>query len=144
MRKQTDYNVPVSDDNNEIKFLNYSFEDGDFKGLTGSVFVPITKAELKERTSKSNVIEQLRDCFDNKTIKELCEMYSQMKANDEITSFMFDLSYQDSVWDKLRGLGYNEKKYPIFECVGGGRCFSIGEKFNLRPDLEHLLTEFES
>lgn len=145
MKQQTDYFIPVSNLDGEIKVLDYSFvHSDDFKGLTGSIFVPISKKELKETISKKNVLDFLNDCIDGKTKKELVKMYEELKANDELISFMFDLSYQNQVWDKLRELGYNEKEYPIFSCTGGGRCFKVGEKFNLRPDLEHLLIEFES
>ena len=144
MRTKTDYYIPVSNNDGEIKVLDYSFiYDDNSKGLTGSTFVPISKAELKETIKKKNVIEFLSDCLD-KTQKEFEKMYKELKANDELVSFMFDLSYQNQVWNKLRELGYSEKEWPIFNCIGGGRCFKVGEKFNLRPDLEHLLNEFES
>lgn len=151
-REQTDYYQVVHHDKEtgEIIMLDYIFRHSDgFKGATGTRFEPVSKEQYKEETSKARIIERLEDCgivtCDNEQAKKaaLNSLYKQMKANDEIEYFCFDLSYIEH-WDKLRALGYPENKYPVFNCTGGGRCFDKNFEGNINPELSKLIREIES
>jgi hypothetical protein len=49
--------------NGDYYWLDYVFEDGDFKGAVGSVFRPVTNAEKKERMSIGNAKDNLEDLW---------------------------------------------------------------------------------
>jgi hypothetical protein len=133
--------VNIAEDN-EIKVLEYLFCHSDnFKGAVGSTFYPVDKAYYKERLKKDNVIEYLTDAGLSKS--DALEAYRQYKDNGNLYELMFDTSYSE-LWDYLRTFGYTEKEYPIFECVGGGRCFDADFTGNKNEYLHKYIRRFES
>jgi len=144
-RKQTDYwqIVNIDKDNNEITMVDYVFDHGDgFKGATGSKFEAVSKEEFKERTKKDNVMEYLVEA--GLGYAQALDAYKEAKANGVmgLAELMFDLSYKEH-WDKIRQHGYPETKYPIFNCIGGGRCFDKDFEGNVNPELATIIREYE-
>ena len=135
-------------ENNEIIMLDYVFNHGNgFKGATGSVFQPINREEYNDMMDEDNFIEYLIDSG-----VELPEAYKRtgfeglaaaMIRGGEVEGYLFDLSYREH-WNKLRALGYSEEEYPVFNCIGGGRCFDKGFKGNVNPKLTKLINDYES
>jgi len=151
-RKQTNYNkvVNIDRETNEITVLDYIFTHSkDFKGATGSKFEAISKTEYEDRMSKDNVIDLIISCGLVETKLKHLEykmaevIYNEMEENDEIEQFMFDLSYKN-LWDELREYGYSEEEYPVFNCVGGGRCFDKDYRGNINPELSVKIRKIES
>ncbi len=142
--------VNIDKEDGTITMLDYLFRhDKKFKGATGTKFNAISKAEYKDRTSKESVIDNIISSglitapSKNLEYKFAEVMYKEMKANDEIESFCFDLSYIEH-WDKLREFGFSKSKYPVFDCVGGGRCFDENFEGNVNPELSKQIREYES
>ena len=135
--------VNIDKETNEIQMLDYLFDHGDgFKGATGTRFEPISKAEYKQRTSKKEVIQRIINCYDETSYNKAKKLYKEMKQVGEIESFVFDLSYAN-LWYKLREYGYNEKDYPVFECIGGGRMFDENFQGNVNPELSKEIQKYE-
>lgn len=136
--------VNIDEESNEIWVLNDLFDHGNgFTGAIGSKFIPISKAEYKEMTSKKEVIQRIMDCYDTVTSYNRAEkIYKEMKQKCELTKFIFDLSYAE-LWDKLREYGFNKKEYPIFECISSGRMFDANFKGNVNTHLSEKIREYE-
>lgn len=143
-REQTDYwkIVNINKDINEITMLDYVFEDG-FKGATGTKFEAVSKEEFKDRTKKDNILEFLIDCGLSDT--QAKDAYTKAKANGVmgLAELVFDLSYVEH-WDKIREYGYSKTQYPIFNCIGGGRCFDKDFKGNINEELSIIIRKYES
>lgn len=147
--KRIEFNkiVHFDKETNEIEVLDgvFEYKDG-MRGATGSRFTAISKEEYKERTNKENVIDSIMDCgFENDLFKRegANGVYKAMKANNEIESFMFDLSYRE-LWDYLRKeLKLNKTNAFIFECTGGGRMFDKDYQGNINPELSEIIREYE-
>src|SRR5690606_23902779 len=61
-------------------------------------------------------------------------------SEEALTDLFFDTSYSD-MWDYLREeLDLSEDEAYIFNCIGGGRCFSADDKFTHNRELEKYLT----
>lgn len=153
--KRININKVVKVVDNTITLLEsaFEYEDG-FKGLTGSVFEPISKAYYKERTKLSEVEDYLRSCVGEADIPneylytDSGERLSKnpyrrwakaIKEADEVEQVMFDTSYSE-LWDYLRDeLNLSEEEAYIFNCSGGGRCFTAQDKFTHNKELEKYL-----
>lgn len=155
-RKQFDFwkVVNYDADSKEVTVLDYAFTDtlhGEaFNGCTGSKFDIISKAEYKERTSKENVINYLIDSgilgeHSEQMERKVAEVYyKELKANNELDSFIFDNSYEH-LHDYLRKeLKLNKTEAYTFSCSGGGRCFDESYKGNINPELTEVINQFES
>lgn len=136
-------------ENNEIQMLDYLFDHGDgFKGATGTRFEPISKETYRDMMSKESVIEHLVSSGlitapnENLEHKFAEVLYKEMKASGELEAFTFDLSYKEH-WDQLREYGYPKSKYPIFNCVGGGRMFDADFEGNVNPELSKEIRKYE-
>ncbi len=150
--------VNIDKETNEIQVLDYVFNRGDnFHGATGSRFEPVSKKEYRERMKKENVIDSLIDSGlieieynHNQEIKEKMQrasalvLYDAMKEANELESFCFDLSYQDTMWNELRKYGYPANQFPVFNCSGGGRMFDNKFKGNVNPELSKVICEYET
>lgn len=136
--------VNIDKETNEISVLDELFDRGDgFKRAMGIRFIPISKAEYKERTSKKEVIEKIMDCYTEALNYNRAEkIYKEIKQACELTEFVFDLSYRE-LWNKLREHGFNQKEYPIFECIGYGRMFDADFKGNINTHLSEKIREYE-
>jgi len=109
------------------------------QGANGIILRPVSKEEYKCYTQGKGLLNVLeipwRKAVERKeTIKGLKEWAKEVYKNggDKV---IFDLSGSE-YWGQLRKLGLNENDYPIFECVGRGRCFKPHMKFNEVYDKE--------
>lgn len=112
---------------------DYVFKNSkDFQGAVGSHFRPVGKDEYETMhdAESEEVKDRFRDIWaeavkDGRTeesLVEFCDTILQCDGDDAL----WDLSYSDC-WDLIRERvpELTEEEYPIFECVGGGRCFSL-------------------
>jgi hypothetical protein len=152
-KKETKHSkvVNINKDTNEITLLDYVFNHSDgFKGAVGTKFEPISKSEYKELMSKDNVIDRIIGSgiltAPSKELEyDFAEVvYKKMKANKELEEWMFDLSYKNEYWDELRTHGYPKSKYPIFNCIGGGRCFDNEFEGNVNVELSKIIRQYET
>lgn len=142
--------VNIDKENNEILILDDVFEHSKtFKGATGSRFEAVSKAQYKETLKKANVIDYILESgivmVDDKNISKnkANQIYKELKENNELDQFMFDLSHQFTMWDKIREFGYTEAEYPIFNCNGGGRCFNKDFEGNTNKHLSKIIQKYE-
>ena len=142
--------VNIDKENNEIITLDGVFEHSKtFKGATGSVFEAVSKAQYKKTLEKANVIDYIMNSgigmVDDKNISKnkANTIYKELKENNELVEFIFDLSYQYIMWDKIREFGYTENEYPVFNCIGGGRCFNKDFEGNTNKHLSKIIQKYE-
>ena len=151
MREQKNYNAVIGRAGDEIYVLDYTFDDTmhgkPFRGAVGSVFRAVSREEREERTSPEALKERLREpwqeaCKNGCEERSLAEYCQNVKDTDG-TDFIFDLSYC-GMWPEIRK-AYpkykDEEAFPIFECTGGGRCFSRGGKMAVLPAAKKLWAE---
>lgn len=152
MRAQTDYNkvVNFNKETNEITVLDYTFDNGGFKGATGSIFEPISKQQYKEQTTGEAVSEYLQSCYDRDDLKKYIgtgsykEAAKKIKKAGEVRELIFDDSYSE-LWGYLRTeLKLNFDEAYIFNCIGGGRCFDKDFEGNINTELIEVIRQFES
>jgi hypothetical protein len=137
-RKSQEFNVVVNVEGIEIDVLNDAFDYGDMKGLTGSSFRAVSQEEYNDSVDEDNIKDYLTDAG----IDDVDDYYDSMDMT-AIEETVFDFSYS-SMWDEIRqATGFSEEEYPIFTCTGGGRMFSVGDVWNIRPDLQYLIDEYE-
>lgn len=112
-------------------FLDYVFKHDDgLQGATGTKLSPISKQEYYNRTDPDNIRDRYEDIWREtviarKTEEGLDDWINSVIEADGAEECAFDTSYWNSdMWTQLRELGFNEEEYPVFECTGGGRCFS--------------------
>ena len=132
-RKEKKYNILIGKNDNQYVFLDYIFDDGDgFCGATGTILSPISKQEYDERMSIHSVKERYddiwRDAVKNGNTDESLEEWCQSILDGDGEEGVFDLS-GTKYWDQVRKLGLTEEEYPVFECIGGGRCFTSNSTF---------------
>jgi len=144
-REATKYYELVARRGDEYIMLDETFKYGDgFHGATGSTFRLVSREEYEERTSP----EAIRDSYEyiwreqagrGDTELGLTEWLEQIDP-DEIFD---DTQYADLVRERA---GVSEEDYPIVECVGGGRCFSVGDEYDevFRPDLLDVIKQAEA
>lgn len=151
MRDQKNYNAVIGRAGDEIYALQYTFDDElhgkPFRGAVGSVFRAVSQQEYEERTTPEALKEWLREpwqeaCKNGGEERSLTAYCQDVKDTDG-TDFVFDPSHSD-IWPKIRA-AYPEYKdegeFPMFECVGGGRCFSRGMKMKVLPAAKKLWAE---
>lgn len=150
-RKSVTYNKVVNFDreSNEITVLNdvFEYEDG-MRGATGTVFVPVSEAQYDEETSFDNLKEYIKDCMDRVPENYEDEGWNGFTQaiidNGEAGDTVYDMSYS-YLWDMLREeCGLDESDAYVFNCVGGGRCFSSDFEGNMHPELSEIIREYES
>jgi len=129
MRDEKKYNIVVGrDKNGEYIVLDYTFDDGKgFKGAVGSIFRAVDKAEYREVRSRKAVVETLLSCGDEdfcQSERQAIKMYQGMKNTGELDDFCFDRSYSNMHEPIREAFKLTEEKYPILDCIGGGRIFS--------------------
>lgn len=141
MRNQVNYNKLVARRGDEFVFCDYTFEDGNFKGATGSVLRPVSQDEYDERTSESGLIDYLGELWPDAVSSGNTEMgkaeWCQYVYDADGDDTLWDMSYSN-FWDQLRAIGFPEDEYPVIECTGGGRCFSHDEEFDEVYDADLL------
>lgn len=141
------YKSVVNFENGEITVLDYVFDDGNgWKGATGTIFRPISREQYDEDTTFENIREQLKEMSD--LPKEYWdggynEWTQAIIDNGETENVLYDTSYEE-LWDNLREeLGLDEDSAYIFDCCGGGRCFSKDYQGNINPELSKVIREYE-
>jgi hypothetical protein len=141
-REQNNYHKLIGRIGNDYYFLDYTFSHGDgFKGATGTVLTPVGKNEYEDRTDPES--ETCQEWF-----REIWKMAVENNDTDKgledwvfenISAYgdegVFDFSGYD-LWEQLREIGLNEDDYPVFECIGGGRCFDVDMVFDEIYDKE--------
>jgi len=149
MRKQTDYNEIIGMIDGEYYMLDYIFDDGkDFKGATGSVFSPVSPEEQEDLLDIDNIKDTFADCWREAVsgghTEDSLDDYCQSIIDNDGIDGVIDTSYSN-YWDKIRQL---DKKFTddwVFNCTGGGRCFSKNMKFDkvFRQDLIDIINKYE-
>lgn len=148
-RKQISYNKPVGIIDGTLYLVNYTFEDAlhgnPFKGVTGSILEPITQGQIDEYNAPENAKDWCHDLW-----KESVNAGRYEGSLDDFVDEMLEcldgeyLGHDPSdvrfVPDKIK-----EKYFPdavTFNCVGGGRCFNKGMKWDVVLD-EKLVKEID-
>ncbi len=147
MGKATKYDKIVILKDNKFTVLNESFKHSDdFKGLMGSRFEIVSKQEFDETIEPYLDDDKELLCYYADNFGEVtADMIRNVDSSeDALKELFFDLSYSEK-WDYFRKeLNLDEEEAYIFNCVGGGRCFSKGMEFTHNKHLQHLINEFES
>lgn len=133
MRTQTTYNKLVARRDGEYLFCDYIFEDGDFKGATGTCLRPVSREEYDERTSEDGLVDYLGDLWQDavasgntdKGKAEWCQYVYDCDGDEALYDFS-----GGNLWDQLRAIGLGEDEFPVIECVGGGRCFGVNDNYD--------------
>jgi hypothetical protein len=128
-RKEKKYFKPVGIKDGSIYFLDYIFEDGDFKGAVGTVLDPITP-EYIENITNEDWVEYSRDLWksavETNSTEDSLEDYAKLIENDsEISGLLYpghDNSYSELYDEAKKHFDY---EIETFNCCGGGRCFSL-------------------
>lgn len=140
--KRININKVVKVEDNTITLLEsaFEYEDG-FKGLTGTTFDIVSKSELEEAiepylNNDKEVLIYYAENFGDLNR----EMIEGVDSSEEaLTELFFDTSYSE-LWDYLREeLNLSEDEAYIFNCSGGGRCFTAEDKFTHNKELEKYL-----
>lgn len=140
--KRININKVVKVEGNTITVLDsaFEYEDG-FKGLTGTTFDIVSKSELEEAiepylNNDKEVLIYYAENFGDLNR----EMIEGVDSSEEaLTELFFDTSYSE-LWDYLREeLNLSEDEAYIFNCSGGGRCFTAEDKFTHNKELEKYL-----
>jgi len=131
--KKTKYDKLVGRVGNEYHFCDgiFEYKDGMCRA-TGTILVPVSREEYEDRTDPEG--DYVRDMFlyhwqelvqsgnTEEGFKEWIENVLRWEGDEAI----FDFSGYD-LWEQLRKLGMSEEDYPVFECVGCGRCLADTE-----------------
>jgi hypothetical protein len=128
-RKEKKYFKPVGIKDGSIYFLDYIFEDGDFKGAVGTVLDPITP-EYIENITNEDWVEYSRDLWksavETNSTEDSLEDYAKLIENDsEISGLLYpghDNSYSELYDEAKKHFDY---EIETFNCCGGGRCFGL-------------------
>lgn len=128
----------------EIVILERVFKHSDgFKGAVGSTYIYYSFEEYKNLTSKSAIMEQIKELELPEGYKSHASAYKAMKANNEIRSFVFD-EPEESIQEMIRTeLKLKKKDAYIFSDSGGGRMFDKNYTCNINTDLTELIREYE-
>ena len=131
MREEKKINKLVGRIKEEYYFCDEIFKyDGGFHGATATVLRLISKGEYEEAKSIENAKDRFRELWieaakDERTEESLEEFCCAIIDCDDDEAF-WDFSGSE-YWDDLRQAvpELTEEEYPVFECVGGGRSFSV-------------------
>lgn len=121
----------------------FEYEDG-LKGAAGFTLRPITEEEYERRTDPEDpdTLDYFEEFWCDAVragwTRESLEEYTKRVLAKDGDNIVFDLSYFWDVENQLRDIGYSEEDYPIFECIGSGRCFDKDSKYEVVYDSELL------
>lgn len=142
--------VNIDEETKEILMLDYLFDNGGgFKGATGTRFEPISEEQYHERISEDYIIDYIIDSgmigekINKDYERDFAYIIYEKMSEQEKKEVSFDFSYQEK-WDELRKFGFSEDEYPVFNCIGGGRCFDDKFKGNKNPELSAKIREYEA
>ena len=128
-RKEKKYFKPVGIKDGSIYFLDYIFEDGDFKGAVGTVLDPVTKDYIKNITNE-DWIEYSREIWVDAvrlgSTEQSLEDYAESIKNESENQGQLYPGHDDSyteLHDEAKK--YFDNNVETFNCCGGGRCFDL-------------------
>lgn len=138
MKAQIDKKQLVGRVGDQYYICDYVFRHGDgFKGATGIVLVPVSEARRDEETDPNGdyTKDRFEDCW-----RQAVQAGSTTKGLDAYVEEILSIDGDEAVYD-MSGYAYwdmireaipelTEEAYPVFECVGGGRCFDKDMKFD--------------
>ena len=151
-RKEKKYFKPVGIKDGSIYFLDYIFEDGDFKGAVGTVLDPITKNYIENITNE-DWIEYSREIWveavKSGSTEQSLEDYAESIKNESENQCQLYPGHDDSyteLHDEAKK--YFDNNVETFNCCGGGRCFDL-ELLNsfdkvINQDLIDLIKSYET
>jgi hypothetical protein len=148
-RNETKYFKPVGIKDGSIYFLDYTFNNGDFKGATGTVFDPITQEEIDEYNDKNFV----KDIYKDSWVESVKSGHTEESLDDFVEDIIDhcdgeyphqDCSYSH-LWDEAHK--YFDDSVITFNCAGGGRCFDkeLLNSFDkvIDPELIKIIKQYE-
>lgn len=117
-------------------------------GATGTTFEIISKNYFDKvlepyLDEPMELLKYYAENFGEVTV-QMIDNIDEACTEDELKNLFFDLSYIEH-WEYLRKeLNLDEEEAYIFNCVGGGRCFDIEEKFTHNTELKKYVDIFEN
>jgi len=150
-RLETKYNKPVGIKDNEIYFLEetFDYQDG-FKGVVGFSLRPLTRIEVEDRNDNNEAIEYYRDIW-VETVKsgntdQGLEDFASDCQDDEYGDYPgHDTSYEEHYEEAKKHFDFDVSS---FECGSGGRCFDLKllNSFDkvIDQDLINIIKNFEN
>ena len=142
MKKQTNIRKLVGRIGNvetgEYFCCDYIFKHAkDFRGATATVLRPVSKEEYEnaENPDNSETQDHFREAWREQVSAGATEQsfkdYIEEVLSVDFPECSFDFSGYD-YWDFLRENEsiLTEVDYPAFDCIGGGRSFNKGMKFD--------------
>ena len=151
-RIETKYFKPVGIKDGSIYFLDYTFDNGDFKGATGTILDPISKDYIADLTSE-DWIDYCRDIWvdavQSGSTEESLEEFSE-SVQDEHQSYGRLFPGHDDSYSELYEEAHKhfDNSVETFNCSGGGRCFDeeLLNSFDkvINPELIKIIKKFES
>ena len=151
-RKEKKYFKPVGIKDGSIYFLDYIFEDGDFKGAVGTVLDPITKNYIENITNEDWIqysreiwVEAVKSGSTEQSLEDYAESIKNESENQGQLYPGHDDSYTE-LHDEAKK--YFDNDVETFNCCGGGRCFDL-ELLNsfdkvINQDLIDLIKSYET
>lgn len=130
----------------EHVMLNYVFEyDNGLKGAVGTLFIPVMAEEIEERSDREYLIEVYDLKFHWKESDSECSLNEYV---DCVIAEQCDKAFpfQDDSYLNHISNDYIEKyarEGGTFECIGGGRVFSIEFETVFDQDLVNLINKYE-
>lgn len=146
-RNEVIYNKPVGIIDGILYLVNYTFEDTlhnePFNGVTGSVLEPITQEYINDANTVEQSKEYCRDLW-AESVKNgnyegsLVEFTEEALRNSDGAYLGHDES--DVHYVPVNIMDEYFKDAVTFNCIGGGRCFRNGMKWDIVLD-QHLVNE---
>ena len=128
-KKEKKYFKPVGIKDGSIYFLDYTFEDGDFKGAVGTVLDPITKNYIDSITNEDWIeysreiwVEAVKSGSTEQSLEDYAESIKNESENQGQLYPGHDDSYTE-LHDEAKK--YFDSNVETFNCCGGGRCFDL-------------------
>lgn len=149
-RNETKYYKPVGIKNGSIYFLDYTFDNGDFKGATGTVFDPITQNDIDEFNDKNFLKDVYHDTWVESVKSGNTEESLEDFINDLYNFCEGEYPTQDCSYSHLwkEAHKYYDNTVKTFNCSGGGRCFDeeLLNSFDkvIDPELIKIIKQFEN
>ena len=151
-KKEKKYYKPVGIKDGSIYFLDYTFEDGDFKGAVGTVLDPITKNYIDSITNEDWIeysreiwVEAVKSGSTEQSLEDYAESIKNESENQGQLYPGHDDSYTE-LHDEAKK--YFDSNVETFNCCGGGRCFDLKllNSFDtvINQDLIDLIKSYES
>lgn len=147
MRKQeTKYGKLIGRQGDEYYYLDYTFEDGTFKGAVGSIMRPVTIEEAEDRRENfDDDGERWQMAVDAGATELGKKEWKEMVLDIDGDEAVFDQSYYEYGEDLLNRIDPKREIYELVECRGGGRCFYFDTKWDelFDPALWKEILKFE-